>query len=183
MRMWQPAILFFNFMMIGGFLLSGSSLSLAEQLPSQEYVRKAGLLYNFARFIEWPRTAYPNEDEFIIGVLGEDPFKEALEPLTEKMIEGRQIRIERYPSIEDIDFCQILYITPLAADQMKKDFDVLASRSILTVGERSDFVQSGGMIGLVEKDGEIHFEINVSSAEAAHLNISSKLLTLAQKIW
>ena len=49
----------------------------AALAPPTEYEVKAAYLYNFAKFIEWPpATAH---GEFVIGVLGQDPFGETLD--------------------------------------------------------------------------------------------------------
>src|SRR5262249_24763694 len=40
-----------------------------------EYVLKAGFLYNFAKYVEWPPDAFATPDAPIsIGVVGTDPF-------------------------------------------------------------------------------------------------------------
>ncbi len=49
--------------------------SLAQVAPDPEYQLKAVFLFNFAQFVEWPASAFPNaETPLVIGILGEDPF-------------------------------------------------------------------------------------------------------------
>ena len=55
----------------------------------------------------------------------------------------------------------------------------LARLPILTVGDIADFAQEGGMIGLVEAEQRIRFNINLAAARQANLKLSSQLLKLA----
>jgi hypothetical protein len=54
--------------------------------------------------------------------------------------------------------------------------------SIFTVGDEKDFIVNGGMLGLVNADNRISFEINQQLAEDAGLKISSRLLSLARVV-
>src|SRR3990172_10053935 len=50
-----------------------------------EYQVKAAILFNFAKFVEWPDAAFPDPaTPIIIGVLGEDPFGSALDAAKNK---------------------------------------------------------------------------------------------------
>jgi len=47
---------------------------------SSEYLIKAGFIYNFAKFVEWPSTSFPQSDApIVIGILGTDPFGSVLD--------------------------------------------------------------------------------------------------------
>ena len=48
--------------------------------PSQEYKVKAAFVFNFAKFIEWPKEVFSSADApFVIAVVGTDPFNGSLE--------------------------------------------------------------------------------------------------------
>jgi hypothetical protein len=49
----------------------------------------------------------------------------------------------------------------------------------LTVSDIGGFAQAGGMIGLVEADQRIRFDINLATTHQANLKLSSQLLKLA----
>jgi hypothetical protein len=51
---------------------------------------------------------------------------------------------------------------------------------ILTVGEDDDFLQKGGIINLDLKDSKIHLEVNLKAARQVNLEISSRLLSVAE---
>ena len=47
---------------------------------ASEYQVKAVFLYNFSRFVEWPREAFASENApFVVGIFGHDPFGRELE--------------------------------------------------------------------------------------------------------
>jgi hypothetical protein len=63
--------------------------------------------------------------------------------------------------------------------------EILASikgASVLTVSEIDQFAESGGMIGFVFDQDQVRFEINLDAATQAHLEISSRLLSLATRV-
>jgi hypothetical protein len=54
--------------------------------------------------------------------------------------------------------------------------------SLLTVGESDDFTAAGGIVNFKVEDGRVRFVINVQAAQLNNLRISSKLLSLADKV-
>jgi hypothetical protein len=59
---------------------------------------------------------------------------------------------------------------------------VNASR-VLTVSDLEPFCRLGGGIGLVHEENRLRFEVNMEAAERSGLKVSSKLLTLARKVY
>ena len=55
----------------------------------------------------------------------------------------------------------------------------LRGSSVLTVGESEGFGQHGGIVNVLLNGGRIRIEVNPHAAERAHLQISSRLLSLA----
>jgi hypothetical protein len=51
---------------------------------------------------------------------------------------------------------------------------------VLTVSDAEGFTSQGGVIGLLLEDDRVRFEIGVAAAQAAGLQISSKLLRLSR---
>jgi len=65
---------------------------------SSEYLIKAGFIYNFAKFVEWPSATFSQPDSpIVIGVLGTDPFGNVLDRIVEdKKIGPRGFVVKRY---------------------------------------------------------------------------------------
>ena len=155
---------------------------LASASQPNEYALKSVFLYNFCRFIDWPKVAFnsPN-DPLVIGVLGNDPFGPLLEEAIQgESFRGRGIRIEHYRSPREIGHCQLLFVSASEAGRMNEILNVVAGKSIVTVGETDEFVERGGMIALTAERNRVRLVINPDTLRAAQLDVSSKLLRVAE---
>jgi YfiR/HmsC-like len=168
-------------------LLSLLCLGQASGLPAQsgptpEYRLKAVFLFNFAQFVEWPASAFPEPDTpLIIGVLGADPFGAYLdETVRGERVNDRPLIVRRYRRVEDVGACHILFISQPEQGHLDQVLDSLKGRSILTVGDADHFASLGGMIRFVTEQHRIRLRVNLEAARAANLTISSKLLRPAQ---
>ncbi|MFQ5605162.1 MAG: YfiR family protein [bacterium] len=147
-----------------------------------EYQIKAAFLYNFAKFVDWPKEVVEDTTQpLIIGILGRDPFGSDLdEMIAGKTVKGKKIVIKRFDKIEDWEFCHLLFISSSERRRMKKNLAILREFNVLTVGETPDFAVNGGVIRLFNQNNKVRFAINIEAAERSHLKISSRLLNLAR---
>ena len=147
-----------------------------------EYQVKAVFLFNFAQFVDWPAGAFPSPDApFVIGVLGQDPFGSQLDEVVRgERVNGRALVIERYQSVAQIHNCNILFIGSAEAPHLSEVLVALKGRSILTVSDADPAGPRGVMIRLVNENNHIRLRIDVATAKADNLTISSKLLRPAQ---
>jgi len=53
---------------------------------------------------------------------------------------------------------------------------------VLTVGESPEFLDQGGIINFLLKDGSVRFEINLEPARIARLKLDANLLTVAVSV-
>lgn len=148
---------------------------------SREYQIKAAMLYHFAQFTEWPPEIFAGEpDTFIVGVLGRDPFGDALDAaLQGKTVEGRPVAIRRMTHVDDARGCHLLFISASEKGRMDAITTKLQDHSVLTVADVEPFTRTGGTIRLFQNKNKIRFEINREAATRAGLKLSSKLLRLA----
>ena len=161
------------------WIISTATLAVhAAESPSQEYQIKAVFLFNFAQFVEWPPASFSSvESPLVIGVLGRDPFGSALEGAVQgERSNGRGFVVERYTRSDEIKNCHILFISQSEAGRLAGILNGLKGRSILTVSDVDGFTENGGMIRFVMEQNKIRFRINLDSAKASNLVLSSKLL-------
>jgi len=166
---------------IGAVLVAASFFSVdALATESREYQIKAGFLYNFVKFVEWPSEAFAGADSaIVVGVLGEDPFGDALSALEGKTALGRRVEVRRYTRAEDAVAAHVLFISASELRTLPSVLKALASSNILTVGDFEGFTEAGGVIRFYSKKNKMRVEINTAAAERAALKISSKLLNIA----
>jgi hypothetical protein len=162
-----------------------ASLTAAGQTPGAtpkptEYEVEAAYLSNFGRFVEWPRTAVPANEPFLVCVLGPDPFGPILDgALKGEGINGAQMAARRVTGPEEAATCRVLFVSASKDAQLKDILAALGTSSILTVSDMAGFTRRGGMIQFVLEGDRVRFEINIAAAKRAGLNLSSQLLKLA----
>lgn len=152
-----------------------------EQLP--EYDVKAAYLFNFAKFVEWPESAFPDADAPLrLCVFGFDPFGDALAGLAGKSIHERRLVIERVRQPERTDTCHVLFVARQESHRAAALFRQLTDSTVLTVTESENPEEPRGIINLVMRDNRILFQIAPGAAERRALRISSRLLQLAEVV-
>ena len=163
-------------------LIGNTTTTPADSPAFSEYQVKAAFLYNFARFVEWPSNAFPDaQAPILLGVVGEDPFGGALEQVIKgKTVNGRELVLKRLTRQQDLKGFHMLFVSSSEARHLSQILESLKGKCVLTIGETEGFAQTGGVINFTLEENKVHFEINVDTAERAHLKISSKLLALAK---
>jgi len=163
------------------------ALAIALSLPTayaqapQEYAVKAGFLYNFPKFVEWPAGALPGAN-FALCVVGADPFEGALDKLNGKLVGGRPLVVQRYSAADALGRCQILFVSDSERRRMGQILAAIGNSPVLLVGEMENFTRLGGMIQFVTTDKGIQFEVNIETARQHGLKFSARLLQLASTV-
>ncbi len=162
--------------------LAGAIPIRPQATPSVEYQVKAAFLFNFAKFIEWPRNAFPNEKTPInLCVFRHDPFGSALEEvIREKAINNRGLLAERINDLSELKACQLVFVSGREERQLPEILNSLKGASALVVGESADFAERGGAVQFFLENNKLRFAINVDAIQRARLQASSKLLALAR---
>ena len=165
--------------------LAGGGLAQAQEAPKfTEYQLKAASLYKLTKYINWPATNFASANApIVIGIVGDDPFGKTLDILVkDEIVNGRPLVIRRLNPGDDLQSCQMLFICRNEKEQLPALLQKLKGGHVLTVGDDSGFLDQGGMVNLVLVQEKVKMEINVTAAEEAGLQISSKLLTLAVRV-
>lgn len=153
----------------------------AEDRKPTEYDVKAAYIYNFAKFVEWPRGKSPEPTGTItVCVVGSDPFGPALAAIEGKTVEGKKVRIRRDPAAQSVKGCEVLFISGPEEERLNSVLEAVKGLSVLTIGDTKGFAQKGVMINFYMENKNVRFEINQKAAERAGLKISSNLLKIAK---
>ena len=163
-------------------VMAWSAGARAQSGSVNEYDVKAAFLFNFAKFIEWPNSGrQQSKSPFVICVYGDDPFGPSLDSVVKgKTIDDREILTRRVRKIDELRDCQMAFISSSEESRMPAVLAALSGSSVVLIGETAGFAQQGGHIQLVMQDNRVRFLVNVDAAKRSHLQISSKLLSLAQ---
>jgi hypothetical protein len=162
-------------------LLAGLTTLQAQSKAASEYEIKAAFLYNFAKFVEWPPTAFTDPKQPMgICIFGQDPFGHTLEDsLLGKTVGDHPVLLGHAKQIADLAGCQIIFLSSSDAPRLREVLGRVQKQHALFVGESEGFASAGGTIQFVLDQNRVRFVINPDAAERAGLKINSKLLALA----
>lgn len=176
--------LFWQFSLIVSLWL-GLEPNLAEGSPDvSEYQVKATFLVRFGKYITYPKEALDNSTSiFNLCVLGDDPFQEVLDVLVkDEMVKDRTIVVNYLRVLEKTDKCQTLFISQSEEKQLVHILAYVKQQPILTVSDMNNFVTRGGMIQFYMLNNKVRFFIDPVTAGEAKLEVSSRLLQVAEVV-
>ena len=165
-------------------LLAALALSTAPARADDVNQVKADMLWNIAKFIRWPETAFAKgESDFVFTILGDDSLAEALAAsLSTRTINGRPVFVRVVGRVQDVVGSQILYVAASTLGRFPDVVRELRGSPVLTVANVPGFVEGGGMVDFVAEADKVRFEIHQARAEKAGLKISARLLALARVV-
>ena len=168
-----------------GFFMVYGSVVAAQSAPLliDEYQVKAAFVYNFAKFVKWPQSLFPDPNSvFTICVFGHGPIDHWLrETVTGHVVDGRSLAVRQLSLVSEASMCQIVFIS--GAEQKASLLPLTSMKpGILTIGESDVAARAGAVINLRLEDNQVRFDINAAAAYKEQLQISSKLLSLARNI-
>ncbi len=171
------------FLLIIGFTMC-VPCTYAEESEFSEYEIKAGFIYNFAKFVEWPgEISRDDKKALTLCISGTNPFGNSIATISNKTIQSRRLEVRTLGKNRDFKGCNLVFINSSEKELLPQLFEALGNSPVLTIGDGKGFAQNGVMINLVMEENKVRFEINTGSARRARISISSKLLKLAKTIY
>jgi hypothetical protein len=156
---------------------------------------EAGFVLNFLRFTEWPpRPADFPGSPLRVTVVGAPALAADLQRLVRgeyvgphrRPIEVREavparpgVEEEARVLLEQLTASHLLFIGRADAHRIDWLLDQVENHAVLTVSDAPDFVDQGGMLGLVVRGGRMSFEAAPKRIAGAGITVSSKVLRLA----
>ncbi len=149
--------------------------------------KKAQVVYNLALFVSWPAERFATSDSlFHVCLLGStsEGLRSALSELAaHKSVKGHPIQ---YQTIETASTavaletpCHIVFIGQQLNADLSPLLTTLHEQITLTISDRKDFAEHGGIIGLLQVDQRVRFGINLDAADQAKLTIRAQLLVMS----
>jgi YfiR/HmsC-like len=151
-----------------------------ENVQLVEQKIKAGLIYNFLKYTQWPQGS-PRQagTTIVVCLFGGDPFDGNLQPMAGRTVNQRSIEIREIGSAADAPACAMLVLNGGRKADWAQLKGALAGKDILTVSDFDGFAESGGMIEFTRIDSRIGVKINTDAVTATHLAVEDRLLKLA----
>jgi hypothetical protein len=145
---------------------------------------KAAFIYNFAKFTEWPLDVLPSAAPFVACVLGDDPVGNTLErSIKGRVLSGRSITVSNVSSDGPLRSCHLLYISGVTTTQASQILASVHGMPVLTISDVDDFARLGGIAHVFVENGKMRFDLNFGVAKLSRLQLSSKMLALANRLY
>jgi hypothetical protein len=149
--------------------------------PAKDVSVKAALLYNFAKFAEWPALG-PGEP-IVACIVGNDPIADAfVAAVRGQHVNGHPLDLRRPRDAATWPSCQLLFIAAVQYRESSGGMAGLKAVPVLTVSDGAGFARAGGIIELYVENGLMRFVINLDAVERSGVQLSSRLLGLAKVI-
>jgi hypothetical protein len=162
-------------------MLMSPNLLMGAPVVLEKYTVLAALTLNFARFTQWPDNAFSDADSNIqVCLVGDNVLMQSFDSINGKAVGNRVIKIINSDKLRNLNQCHILFISELPNNILSQVFLDTKQYPVLTIGEEPDFIESGGMVAMVNTDGKIQVHINLSLVKTVRLMISASLLRLAK---
>jgi hypothetical protein len=155
-------------------------MSSQTHAATTESAVKAGFIYNFSKFIEAPGTP-PTDARYNLCITGSSA-DDSFDALEGKPVGNLSLKLLRNVKPENFRNCQMVFIAETSEDRAETTLKKLETLPVITVSDQSDFINKGGMIGLIRDGNRLGFEINLESANEVGLRFSAQLLKLAKNV-
>lgn len=173
----KVAAFFFRLLLAFALMAAGNHARSAES--ASDAAIKTAFLYNFFKFIEWPEIAN-SQGSYNLCITREDHLGDNLSVLNNKVVANKPLVIHRELSGQALKNCHIVFIS--SGDNTPALIRDLSGLPLITVSDNPNFIDQGGIIGLVQIDNRLGFEINLEMANANGVHVGAQLLKLAKRV-
>lgn len=154
----------------------------ADSESAREYLLKAAFVYNFAKFVDWPATAFATErSPLVMCIHGHEAFAQFAAAMQGKSIAERPVEVFDAHRSGAPASCHIAFVDG-DDNADARDLAHIEAAGGLSVSDARNFVRDGGMVGLITVDNKMRFEVNLSASRKAGIRINAALLRLAKTV-
>lgn len=137
---------------------------------------KAALTYKYALNVDWNNEA--SITKYTFGVLSNDvEIIKGFKSLNGKSIKSKPLSVVAFKSVAELTKVDVLFVDEAFSNSIKSSFTAIKGNNTLLVSDKADDKQSV-MINMVEKDGQLKFEVNKNNMFTEGLKVGPKLLLL-----
>ncbi len=172
--------------LIMAFSTVQSSQCLAKNIDSSQdpiLLVKATYLIKLVDFLKRPKES---EDTPAICLFSNDKIYHSLMHIySSNPAFSKRVRINAFNSLIDsskIKTCRIFYFSDNPQWNMEPIAAALTEYSVVSISDAYNHIMSGGMIGFVQKSGNIRIELNMSRMQRLGISVNPKLIEISLKV-
>ena len=144
---------------------------------------KAAFLYKFLGYAEFPSSAFADPaGALTIAVVGSDDMAAELARIAAgRVIAGRPIAVRRFTDHDTPPPAHLLFVAGPDGERAGRVLRA-APGAVLTVTECDGGLRSGSVINFTIIDDRVRFDVSLDAAEKKNVKLSSRLLTVANRV-
>jgi hypothetical protein len=144
---------------------------------------KAGFLFNFMKFVEWPADALPPDRPIQACIVGSPKVADALaRGVQGRVANGHSITVSNTSREDPLRSCHLVYVEGIDERETARVVAKAAGLPVFTVSDYERFAVRGGVANFYVAKDRLRFAVNVDAARRARLQISSKMLAIAMLV-
>lgn len=152
-----------------------------QKIQAQHQQLQTVFINSFIKYVNWPDKY--NVDDFKIAVINNSPIVPHLKKLAEvKKVDGRNIVVETYESLDQIKGVHILYLPANQSAALEEALRRFRKSSTMIITEKEGLCAKGSHINFVSRNDRLAFEINMEAMEKSKLKVATELARLAIEI-
>lgn len=136
---------------------------------------KAAYLFNLTKFISVNHNPGQHYSICLVGGISNASY---YYELNGNRVKGRSIKVQSVSDTQ-VNGCQLVYTQTRNSSRIRALVNQAIQTGFILVGDGSDFVNQGGMVGLIKQGNNIKFALNQGNFQKANLKVSAKLYKLA----
>jgi hypothetical protein len=173
-----------NFRRIVCLLALAASAGASPSVWASDAGVRWAFVMNFSRYTEWPAQKWPNPSaNFNVCLLpGDREMNAELTQIEKHSIAGRSVKGISISRAQDMEPCAVVYLPADFKGLVKPVLETAEKHRILTISDRTNFVEEGGMIELTPNAGRYAFDVNLLATRGAELKLGSQMLKLARTV-
>lgn len=166
-----------------GSMAPATAFGAAPDAPALERRVKAAFLYKFLGYAEFPPNAFTEPGApLLIAVVGSDDMVAELSRITAgRVVAGRLIVVRRVADNEALPPAHLLFVAGGDGERCTRVLRAAAS-AFLTVTECEGGLRQGSVINFRIIDERVRFDVSLDAADRKNVKLSSRLLTVANRV-
>ncbi len=146
------------------------------QAQNNEFELKAAFIFTLTKYVDWPAERLPEGAPLQVCFPGgTSPLATAIQPLAGRAVRGHLLEISTSVAGAAQRACHVLINPPLHAKAPPVPGQ-------LTLSERAGAASEGFHIELFLEGNRVNFEVNLTAARQADLQLSAQLLKVARQV-
>jgi hypothetical protein len=154
----------------------------AQAQDVTEGALKGAFLYNFVTFTEWPAEVLPPGSPIQACIVGDRAVASALERIARDRRPAGHPLVVMTPVETALHGCHLVYVAATSARSASRAMISVAGSPVLTISDVDEFARSGGIAQFFLDRGKMRFRVNLNSVKRAQLQLSSRLLAMAELV-